>query len=319
MLPANSPLVYKIRYSERGFPFGVWEPEVPRIPANVLNSSIYLYQTIRAARDGRDTGGSGFLLGVPSEYEPGRFHSHLYAVTNRHVAADAGVIRLNTKDGGTDILKTEPDSWFHHPAGDDLAVFPFSPSRLHQFSSIEYERIVAQSMIPDSVAPGMEAFLVGRFVGREGHLRNTPTARVGNIAQLPGEPFSMPDDRPREMFLLDMRTIGGSSGSPVLVYVQGMQFSGGPTGFTQRIVQDWRLLGVNWGYIIEDLPVLKQRGKKDEETKFFVRGNSGIALVVPAWKLAELLDIEPLKELRARTDWLKRNRPRSGTAAPCDS
>jgi len=54
---------------------------MPRIPDCIADSAIYLYASERAAKEGQNAGGSGFLVNVPSV--PGM--GHLYAVTNRHL------------------------------------------------------------------------------------------------------------------------------------------------------------------------------------------------------------------------------------------
>src|SRR5690349_2234064 len=97
---------------------------MPRIPDHFLDCSIYLYDSVSAAQDGRGFGGSGFLVHVPSKHEG---WVHPYAVTNRHVI-DNGfqVLRLNTVDGRTDTISSEPEEWLLHPDGDDLAILPIA-------------------------------------------------------------------------------------------------------------------------------------------------------------------------------------------------
>jgi hypothetical protein len=48
----------------------------------------------------------------------------------------------------------------------------------------------------------------------EGRQKNSPTARFGNIAQMPNEPVIIKRFE-QECFLVEARSIGGYSGSPV--------------------------------------------------------------------------------------------------------
>ena len=54
---------------------------MPRIVNELLQSSLYLYQTVDDAKEGKSTGGSGFLVSMTSPVG----ETHLYAVTNKHV------------------------------------------------------------------------------------------------------------------------------------------------------------------------------------------------------------------------------------------
>ncbi len=98
---------------------------------------------------------------------------------------------------------------------------------------------------------------------------------------------------------MEALSVSGYSGSAVVVfttYVSGLAMDIG-VGTPVR-VSDPRLLGVNWGH-------LKARGKsyvQDEQgarvPDLYVRQNSGVAAVVPAWKITELLQIGKLKTMR---------------------
>jgi hypothetical protein len=95
---------------------------VPPIPQSLLNCTVYLYESVEAARDGESFGGSGFLVGVRSE-DP--YGIHCYAVTNSHVIREgrSPVIRLNVEDEAKIFPITE-SAWIHHPHGDDIAICP---------------------------------------------------------------------------------------------------------------------------------------------------------------------------------------------------
>jgi len=295
---------------------------MPRIPPDIEDCSIYLYPTKSDAKSGESAGGSGFLLGVATEYKPRQLGWHLYVVTNSHVIREGAcrVIRLNTRDG-FDVLSTEDGSWVHHPFGDDLAACRISPLDVHRFSFVEYERLLSRDQVYNNrvVVPGMDVFLVGRCFSRDGKQRNTPTVRMGNVAQLPDEPIPHLRGIDQEGFLVEMRSIGGSSGSPAFVFVKYAEMksvspSVQPSGLQITWKDDWMLLGVNWGHIRKREKVFQNIDGATRETDFFIEGNIGMACVVPAWKLTELIDSEPLQTQREEEDHRRRNGPVDGLA-----
>jgi hypothetical protein len=122
------PSGYELRHSVGGKPFYVWKKPVPRIADWLLDCVVYLYPSAQDADAGEAAGGTGFLAFVRSEVN--QDYGVAYCVTNSHVIQEASspVIRLNTKDGGRDVLALEQDDWIHHPDGDDLAVCPVAVS-----------------------------------------------------------------------------------------------------------------------------------------------------------------------------------------------
>ena len=102
---------------------------MPGIDDDLLDCAVYFYSSVEAAKEGHQSGGCGFLLGVPSDATfpvPGRQQPVgiwcLHAVTNKHVI-DAGcrVARVGGQDGTPAIWETSPDDWFL-ALDDDLAV-----------------------------------------------------------------------------------------------------------------------------------------------------------------------------------------------------
>src|SRR3990167_7802533 len=102
------------------------------VPNFYFNLIVYLYPSVNLAKKNEKIGGTGFLVGVESE-EKGKFF--VYIVTNCHIlekikstGSKECAIRINTKDGKTDILSTSLERWFHHPEGDDIAICPLKTS-----------------------------------------------------------------------------------------------------------------------------------------------------------------------------------------------
>src|ERR1700680_2155093 len=87
------------RVNGSGVVFREWEPDMSRIPDDILDCAIYLYSSEAAGRAGESAGGSGFLVGLESLKHKGMWW--IYAVTNRHVIKDGyPVARLNKREQG---------------------------------------------------------------------------------------------------------------------------------------------------------------------------------------------------------------------------
>src|SRR5687767_5810504 len=75
-------------------------PPVPKLGDYewILDVTFFLYPSGSDAAVGRQAGGTGFLVALPSMRAPDRFH-HVYGVTNRHLAARSPVVRINRHAG----------------------------------------------------------------------------------------------------------------------------------------------------------------------------------------------------------------------------
>jgi len=192
--------------------------------------------------------------------------------------------RINRRDGGEpDVLDTlECDKWIVHPGGADVAIVPLCSLidiAIHKVGFISTEEFVTKEQInspPVNLGVGDEVIMLGRLVNHQGKRENRPIARFGSISMTP-EPIRNPAlCRDEESFAVEMRSRTGFSGSPVLIYripsttlidVQTKLFVG--------------LLGVNWGYILDE----------SEE-------NTWINGVVPAWKIIETLETPELMRVQ---------------------
>jgi hypothetical protein len=306
--------------TESGLPYSYWTRDMPPISDKLLGSVVYLYPTREAARAGEKIGGSGFMTSVPLIHtEGGITLSAHYIVTNRHVAEKASVARALTYGGETEIFDTPAGGWYHHSDGDDVSVFPLvlPLKEMHRFTSIPWSLFITSAV---EVDPGEDVFFLGRFINVEGAQRNAPVVRFGHLAMQ--QPQQVPTDRgiSQESFLVEMLSLSGYSGSPALAFRMHMvqPFIGepkltvgpprDPSGFKYRSSGLPALLGIDWGHIHEEAPVRQPDGTVVSD-KLYVRQNSGIAGVVPAWKIAELLREEELEEMRAtRREEIERER-----------
>jgi hypothetical protein len=303
------PGSYELRYSKRGHPFYAWKKPVPRIDDMMLDCVVYLYPSVEDAEAGYRVGGSGFLVGIPSEIHEG--YVTLYAVTNSHVIrGDNPVIRLNTKKGDKDVLPFNTEDWVHHEDGDELAVCPLviAPG-VYKYKYIPLSLFVTPELVEQhNIGPGDDVFMVGRFVSHEGQQRNTPLARFGNISMMPWEPIPTKWGPAQDSFLVEVRSLSGFSGSPVFVDIR--PFTTRPSSdpetldvVTEPLGSPW-LLGVDWGHPSFHQPVKQREGEQwvDVPEGWAVEVNSGQAAVLPAWRLQHLLNQEELVMARKRAD-----------------
>jgi hypothetical protein len=293
----------------RGTPFRVWEPNVPRIPDEYQECSVYLYPSHDFAVRGERMGGTGFLVGVQAATIPKAMH--IFAVTNAHVVeAGSCTIRINTHDGKFDVFDFTEQQWFPHPNGDDLAmtVMPGLDVDKYKFKVVGPVNFLTKELAQDAnVGPGDDVFITGRFVNLEGKERNIPCLRFGNISQMPHEPLEQRRGGKivkQESFLVEGRAISGFSGSPVfLMMLRTFTRQGGKLPPQQKdegrdVI---RLLGVVWGYVKNWEPICYQNGNP-MLNGIQVEVNTGMMGVVPAWKLQEMLDMPEVKDHMKRAE-----------------
>ena len=324
---------WESRLTLKGLPYRIWSREkiVPRIPDHYLRCAFFIYTSKESALAGERFGGSGFLVGVPSTVEG---WVHVYAITNTHVL-DNGfhVLRLNERDGNSDVIETKPDDWIHHPKGDDVAALALDvPGHLHWWAVSTADFFTPQVLKDYSIGPGDEIFMVGRLVTLEGHARNTPIVRFGNISLVPEEELVTIDGKQCEAFLAECRSLSGFSGSPVFVTadrnayaprsvqaprtVQTLDEATGKWSIQNlaRTFGPW-LLGIDFAH----MPLWRPVYESDKQTRTggLVDANTGIACVVPAWKILELLSDEEFVKQREQTDAelrLKKNSAKESSA-----
>ena len=117
---------------------------------------------------------------------------------------------------------------------------------------------------------------------------------------MPLEPIASEDQGipyEQESFLADIKSIGGYSGSPVFWDIHAAPFFhanprvelANKSGQRVRIY----LLGIDWAHI-RDWESISGGDGKPLCTGHQVELNTGIAAIVPAWKLQDLLDNHPV-------------------------
>jgi hypothetical protein len=273
--------------------------------------------------------GSGFFVAYGSSESP---EDH-YLVTAAHVV-DAGLVnrslfvRTNTPAGRKDV-QTDPAHWYRSP-DTDLAVLPvgavagapprylLSPSAPNPNTgsativeidapALRVGMFVADGRIPTDpngppIAEADDIFVPGLFVASPGKTLNQPIVRFGRISLRPREPipmmFRLPDElspshHDADAYLVETRSWGGESGAPVYVTYSSDRE---PGHLYVTNAMRWALLGVMQGHF--DIPRRLHGGPAP--LLIDVGVNAGIAIVVPAAKLLELLDHPDLVNRRSK-------------------
>ena len=157
------------------------------------------------------------------------------------------------------------------------------------------------------LSAGDETFSFGRYVDLGGRDENQPVARFGNVARLYGDPImQLGRSYLQESFVVESRSLSGYSGSPVFVYPgpdPGGTSDGGVVLHTLTAAHCW-LLGVCWGHHpwTEKVRDPNVQGSPIVTPERVVQITSGLMMVVPAWKLGELLDCNEFVEMRMRVE-----------------
>ena len=117
-----------------------------------------------------------------------------------------------------------------------------------------------------------------------GSQHDSPTVRFGQISTMPGEPLRTLNGHAQECFLVDLQSIGGLTGSPVFVTVHNLRLNN-PVEFNHAWIP--HLLGVHCGHM---------PGPTASPSC------SGLMMVLPAWRLTDILNLPEFAKPRAEED-----------------
>jgi hypothetical protein len=303
-----------------------------RVPDQILKTAVFLGLDGPA---GKEYGGTGYIVAV--DYGPGyQFTEKLggittttrqpfwFLVTAAHVAEKLEgldfYIRANAVDGSLAELKQDCENtqWWYHPTERDAVdaaamLLPIEAAMSLDIVSIPSLMFVGDETIKASnLGVGDEVFIAGLFKKAKGTSRNIPIIRYGNVAMMPKEKIPFPTkERPDQWLyadLLESRSIGGLSGSPVFIR-ETVELDTGKIQF----VKDFSIVGVNspnpyisgmesivlrglgrfhfFGSLIGHWQV--DVGFNDTQVEAV---NFGIAPMVPAQKILEVLSQPELLE-----------------------
>jgi hypothetical protein len=232
------------------------------VPLEILDENVFV--------------GTGFLM---------NFYSMPLLVTNKHVMRGKELqYRINRGDGRIDRIKIGHEDgyenycdWFEHPDSTvDLAIHlvPHIPgSRL---IGLNFETIGKN----DEVYDGREIFYWGFPLGggAEDEHQHHPIMRSGIVAQ----------NRFHNKYLIEANVYPGSSGSPVFTKPIAIKEE------TTIIFKAPRLIGIVSSYI----PYREQAiSKQTNRTRIIFEENSGLAMVMNAHTIYELIDSREFRDI----------------------
>jgi hypothetical protein len=281
-----------------------------RVPSEFLDSVGYV--CVRRMIDGVerfDIGGTGFFVTVSSEAYPNE-RQYLYFVTAKHSVERASnigsplFVRVNTKDGRVIYVEIKR-RWVFEPTnpGVDLAVVPFGREGEGAIP-LDFQPIPETSfaygpaIVNLNIGVGDDLVIVGLFTQRHGIRQNYPIIRAGIIAAMPEENLVDDSGEPYQAYLIEARSIGGLSGSPVIIILDDILRRPVRLGTPPSFHPIYMLLGVVRGHWD-----MKKNGERsdfvDDELE---QVNMGIAIVTPIQCLQYILHGEELVHMRNKLD-----------------
>ena len=292
------------------------------VPDVVLNNVVFVGRVKSGGDMERPTWvGTAFFVSVPDPHVADQLFPYL--VTAKHIAdkltARQWCIRVNTKDGKSILAHGKLGiRWWGHPTEEesvDCAVLPFPlPEEANlDVSSVPTSMFATEEIIENSgIGEGDEVFVVGLFTKLAGVERNMPIVRIGNVAMMPRE--QLPEANignyfgPIDAYLMETRSMGGISGSPVFVresvVYRGVATNPG-TGKTKQTVGlmpgEFYLLGINHGHW-NIHP--SEHNRNDFQTTSRISDSIalGISVIVPAKKILEII-IDSCASKESNSSW----------------
>jgi len=218
----------------------------------------------------------------------------MHLVTAKHVAETLEGkifgVRVNLKVGGSTIIYARNIEWNYHPTdmSADVAVVPFPALKDTELRMLPQEVLLTEKTRKEKdYGIGSEVFIPGLFVYHQGSLRSQPIIRMGNIAMIPEERVVTAKYGPMEAYLIESRSIGGLSGSPVFVRAF-TNFAKGEYAYA--------LFGIVHGHYLASTTRAADVSAEDFNNDEAV--NVGIAIVTPAQKILDILLSEKLSSHR---------------------
>lgn len=231
--------------------------------------------------------GTGFFVSIPSKKD--KNIKYIYLVTAKHVAKRLEntrfFVRINTNEGSFGYVPAEHVQWFYHPADDstDVAVIPYAPPKKFDVAAVSTNMFLKDEVLDQKkIGLGDDVFITGLFAHECGSRRNQPIIRIGNLAMIPDEPLHSVEGN-MEAYLIEARSIGGLSGSPAFI---------AESKIVNRKIYLLGLMHGHWD--------IHPEMKNEFDTTNEIRGkvNMGIAIVIPAKKILEVLNHPKLVEAR---------------------
>ena len=266
------------------------------IADSVLKSVVFI--GFGTADGPKTLSGTGFLIGVPIDAEPQ--YKLTYLVTAKHViegpksmSANAFFVRANMLDGKAEWFPFSTNNLMYHPTDettDVVACRSNVPKGADHMLIPSFIFTTPELMKSDNIMVGDTVSIVGLFANHHGEVKNTPIVRTGNLAVL-DEQKIVTNKGPMDAYLIEARSIGGISGSPVFLNPGSMRVLEGQL----KIADNPRihLFGLIHGHFND---VDEEHLTPQEKNRRAI--NTGIAIVVPIRKVAEIILPDAAEQLK---------------------
>ncbi len=237
--------------------------------------------------------GTGFLVGVNLDNSK----LAIYTVTARHVIEGiikmtAGTnphIRCNLKESSYITLECQKERWVYHENGlVDIAVASMGLPSTFDHVVFPIDRFLnSEKIAENNIGVGSDTFITGFFKNHYGKEKNIPIVRTGSLAAMREEPIETKLGA-IDAYLVEVRSIGGLSGSPVFVHLGSTRIKEGSLQFSQDPHNAFSLLGLVHGHYQHETLTIAEESI-----------NTGISIIVPAEKVLEILNSEHFTAERA--------------------
>lgn len=276
-----------------------------QIPDGIRKSVAFVCYRATNKNDSLRLVGTAFYVTVPADDGSYTFG---YIVTAKHLivnikehSVDGNVyLRINKTDGTSAVHTSHVIDWRFHPDDHsvDVAVLSgFFSQDDFDTQPLDVALAASEKIIQENeIGIGDEVFLPGLFSNHAGYERNLPIVRIGNIAMMPEEPVNVGKLGPTDAYLIEARSIGGLSGSPVFVNLGASRIYGDTAHPNRGARFYWiGLMHGHWdAQVSEEDAIAEDIVAKD-------RVNMGIAIVIPVAKILEVIHQEAFMKLRQET------------------
>lgn len=305
----------------------------PELIIDQIKKAVVFVQGTFVNTDGKsdDISGTAFLI---SEADPrrgrdsqGHERGFLWLITSKHMIRErlgdgssgpyltSVQVRYNLKEarkdsgiqfGTAELAVVDADHhllWFTHPTDEtvDLAAMHISiDENVVDFRTIGTDLLATRDVIRSlNVNENDEVLFTGLFAPYSGIKKNYPIVRHGKIALIPQErvPIRVTPDREfqADVYLAEVMSFGGNSGSPVFLRVPPLREM--PESPRLTLNYQYYLLGVMEGFFPENekitIEVRRIAGRGEQ--------NSGVAVVVPADKIIDVLSSPRARAFKSST------------------
>jgi hypothetical protein len=247
---------------------------------------------------------TGFLVCSGTE---GEAFQHIITTSHSVEPYSELYVKVNRHDGTAYVIPQPITKWYFHPQSTerfiDLAVCPVAmPRDVYDTANVflSTDILTKEKSSRWDIGVGDELFYPGLFTSHAGAAKNIPLMRTGTIAAMPDE-MVMTNRRRTWLYLIESRSIGGHSGSPVFVNLMV------PRNYYSEKQVPLPFPGEHSGYLLLGMLrshfTLEDTGEQviaegTGAASRLVRANSGIATVVPAWEIEETINQQELADER---------------------